>query len=53
MNFLALLPIFNTLIDRIFPDKEKQDEAKNKLAQIIAAQQVAQATAGCKDGKSE
>lgn len=45
MNFLALLPMFNTLIERIFPDKEKQDDAKNKMAEIVAAQQVAQATA--------
>ncbi len=31
MEFMALLPIFNTLIDRIFPDKEKQDAAKLEL----------------------
>lgn len=43
MNFLALLPIFSTLIDRIFPDKEKQDAAKLELQKVLneaAAQEI-------------
>lgn len=43
MNFLALLPIFSSLIDRIFPDKAKQDEAKIELQKALneaAAQEI-------------
>lgn len=35
MNFLALLPIFNTLVDRILPDKEKQEQAKLELQKAL------------------
>ncbi len=45
--FLALLPIFSTLIERLFPDKEKQDEAKiamqNALNEANAEMYKAQA----------
>lgn len=35
MNFLALIPIFSTLIDRLFPDKEKADAAKLELQKAM------------------
>ncbi len=35
MNFLALLPIFSTLIDRLFPDKEKADLAKVEMQKVL------------------
>lgn len=35
MNFLiTLLPVLNSLIDRLLPDKAKQDEAKLELAKV-------------------
>ncbi len=35
MNFVTLLlPLFSSLIERIFPDKAKQDEAKLELAKV-------------------
>lgn len=33
--FLALIPLFSTLIDRIFPDKEKADEAKIEMQRAL------------------
>ena len=42
MNFLALLPLFSTLVDRIFPNKEKQDEAKNKMQELLIQAQAQQ-----------
>lgn len=45
MNFLAFLPMLNTLIDRIIPDKAKQDEAKIELAKIAAQSDAQKATA--------
>lgn len=36
MGFLAFLPILNTIIDRVFPDAEKQAEAKAQLMTIMA-----------------
>lgn len=42
MNFLALLPLFSTLVDRIFPDKAKQDEAKNQMQQLLIQAQAEQ-----------
>jgi hypothetical protein len=36
MNWLTLLgPIFNTFIERVFPDKEKQDEARIAMQQAL------------------
>ena len=35
MNFALLLPILGNLIDRIFPDKEKADQAKVEMQQQI------------------
>lgn len=35
MNFLSLLPLFSTLVDRLFPDKNKQDEAKAEMQRIL------------------
>ncbi len=42
MNFLALLPIFSTLIDRIFPDKEKQAQANIELQKVLVEAQAEQ-----------
>lgn len=42
MGFLALLPIFTTLIERLFPDKEKQDAAKLAMQQALNSAQAAQ-----------
>lgn len=42
MNFLALLPIFQTLVERIFPDKEKADKAKNEMQTILVQAQAQQ-----------
>jgi hypothetical protein len=36
MNFLALLPIFTTLIERLFPDKEKAAEAALEMRRILS-----------------
>lgn len=35
MNFLSFIPIISTVIDRIFPDKEKQDQAKIELTKVL------------------
>ena len=35
MNFLTLLPIFNTLIDRLFPDKEKAAAAQLEMQKVL------------------
>lgn len=35
MNFLALLPLFQTLANRLFPDKEKADAAKAEMQKIL------------------
>lgn len=35
MEFAALIPIFSALIDRLFPDKEKQDEAKIEMQKVL------------------
>lgn len=35
MNFALLLPILGNLIDRIFPDKEKADQAKVEMQKQI------------------
>lgn len=40
MNFLALLPIFGTLIDRLFPDKEKAAEAALEMQKVLAQAQA-------------
>jgi len=40
MNFLALIPLFSTLVDRIFPDKAKQDEAKIEMEKVLAQAQA-------------
>jgi hypothetical protein len=45
MNFLALLPIFSTLIERIFPDKEKQAQANIELQKVLVEAQAQQAQA--------
>lgn len=48
MNFLSLIPLFSTLIDRIFPDKEKADEAKILMQKEINAAAAAQAESEAK-----
>jgi len=44
MGFSAILgllmPIFNTFIERVFPDKAKQDEARIEMQKVLAAAQV-------------
>lgn len=45
MNFLSLLPIFNTLVERLFPDKEKAAEAAIELQKVLAQAQAQQDTA--------
>ena len=35
MSWAAAIPVLGTLIDRIFPDKAKQDQAKQELASMI------------------
>ncbi len=45
MNFLALLPIFQTLIERIFPDKEKQAQANIELQKLLLEAQARQSEA--------
>ncbi len=41
MNFITLLaPIFGTLIERLFPDKAKQDEAKIAMQQALNEAQI-------------
>lgn len=36
MNFLALIPLLSNLIDRLFPDKLKQDQAKAELLKAMS-----------------
>lgn len=45
MNFLSLLPIFSTLIERLFPDKAKQDEAKLEMQKVLNESAAKQAEA--------
>lgn len=45
MNFLALLPIFSTLIERLFPDKEKAAEAALEMQKVLNQAQAAADTA--------
>ena len=45
MNFLTLLPIFNTLIDRLFPDKEKAAAAQLEMQKVLNEAIAAQAQA--------
>ncbi len=45
MSFALLLPIFSTLIDRFFPNKEKADEAKLAMQKAMNEAQAAQAAA--------
>lgn len=40
MNFLALIPIFSTLVERLFPDKEKQAQANIEMQKVLAAAQA-------------
>lgn len=42
MNFLSLLPIFSTLIDRLFPDRAKQEEAKLEMQRVLSESAAAQ-----------
>lgn len=35
MNFLSLLPVFQTLIDRLLPDKEKADQAQIAMQKVL------------------
>lgn len=55
MNFLSFLPIFSTLIDRLFPDKAKQDEAKLEMQRILneAAAKQAEAEAAKVESQSK
>lgn len=48
MNFLSLIPIFSTLIDRLFPDKAKADEAKIAMQEEMNKAAAAQAEANAK-----
>lgn len=43
MNFLALLPILSTFIERVFPDKAKQAEAQVALQKAINDAEIEQA----------
>lgn len=36
MGWLSLIPVFNKLIERLFPDKEAQDKAKAEMMTIMA-----------------
>lgn len=40
MNFLALIPVFQALIDRLFPDKAKQAEANVELQKVLSQAQA-------------
>lgn len=40
MNFLALIPIFTTIFERLFPDKEKAAEAALAMQQALYAAQA-------------
>lgn len=53
MNFLALIPLFGTLIDRLFPDKEKADAAKLEMQKQLDAAAAAQAEADAKKVESQ
>lgn len=53
MNFLTLIPLFSTLIDRIFPDKAKADEAKILMQKEINAAAAAQAQADAQKVESQ
>ena len=45
MNFLAFIPILNTIIGKIFPDQAQQDAAKAQLLTIMANADNAEMTA--------
>ena len=55
MNFLSLIPIFSTLIDRIFPDKEKAAQAQIEMQKVLneAAAEQAKADAAIVESKSK
>lgn len=55
MEFLALIPIFQKLIERIFPDKAKADEANIELQKVLtqAAAQKEQADAAKIESQSK
>ena len=37
MSWAAAIPLLGTLIDRVFPDKAKQDQVKQELASMIVS----------------
>lgn len=45
MNFLALLPMFNTILDRFFPDPKIANQAKEEMAKIAIQAQAEQSKA--------
>ena len=44
MSWATAIPLLGTLIDRVFPDKAKQDQAKQELASMIVSGELNEMT---------